>query len=645
MPSTSKIPHNRAALLNYILLFFGTALILAAIIFFFAFNWDSLPKLGKLGIIQVGFVASCLAATLTQKNTVLSQTLLFAAATLVGVFLAVFGQIYQTGADPWQLFTLWAALILPFALIANNQPQWLAFATVAALGTGRLLYYFVPQYELFEPLGFTLQILVPTLFFAAIWLKFERSHQIHNQPRPWSRPLLAFILFATITAGITITTHGQSESSTFLAGLSFYTLLIAATAAIWKFFARPTPDITTLGIAAIAWLLATSWTIGFLLVSIELDPILIFFFMAAYFITASSALVFALRHLTPKKPVSTPDPVSNPVPPTPASATPASATPAPSRILPILSGVGGWFASLFFIAASLLVIGFDNAESTQFGLAITLSIIAFAVEFAIRTTTPPRDSTFLEQAITPLSLTAQWLVGFTLLENNTLLTQILGIALVCGIHYVAIRSATLRFLTTLTFIAATYLFASDFSDLSSLPYILTACTLTTGLVFTAFPYIRTTITNFLIPAAYAATLAAFIILWTQPFHVTLTLTTITAIALIALALATFENRHNPNATRLLITALLLAALSFYSNINILWAITILSIALWRQRTALTTTGVLGFAISLTVYYYKLHVTLLTKSAILLASGLLFLALFWFLELNKNTTNPSPEVTP
>ncbi len=652
--STPRFTLNRAAVLNYILLFFGTTLTLAAIIFFFAYNWDSLPKLAKLGTVQVGFLACAIGAIVTAKHHVLSQTLLFAASVIVGVFLAVFGQIYQTGADPWQLFVLWAVLIIPFALIAKNEITWIAFATVAAIGTSLYLRFFVSEDTLLEPIGFTVQILIPSLFLAAIWLKFEYEHRTQNLPKPWSRTLLAAIVFAVLTIGTMATSHGLNDASNALPAFAFYALLAAATAAVWNFFGRSNFDITVLGTAAIAWLLATSWTLTFSLFNIDFDPILIFFFMAAYFIGASSALVFVLRQLiaqrrhdAPPASFSASIPDENPQPelqPEPQPKPASHHEPSSSRILPILSGIAGWFASFFFLGAIFLAVGFDNAETTMFSIAVVLTIIVIATEFASRSNETLRNSAFIDQAIIPLSLSAQWLVGFTLVENGNLFAQIGAIALICVIHYALIRSNTLRFLTAATFITAYALYQTANNQDTDYAFLHAACTLTAGLFFIASPYIKETFEKTLAPAAYAATIAVFTIAWFAPTNLAVILTT--AITITALALAAFENRRNPNTTKLLIAATCLAALSFFAYTTILWALTVFAIGLWRERATLTALGLVGFALSLTAYYYNLNVTLLTKSGILLASGLLFIALFWFLELNKNTTNPTTlEVNP
>jgi uncharacterized membrane protein len=50
----------------------------------------------------------------------------------------VIGQAYQTGADAWQLFALWAALAVPWALAGRAPPHWWL---VLAVGNLALLRY------------------------------------------------------------------------------------------------------------------------------------------------------------------------------------------------------------------------------------------------------------------------------------------------------------------------------------------------------------------------------------------------------------------------------------------------------------------------------------------------------------------------
>nr|WP_321458256.1 DUF2157 domain-containing protein [uncultured Cohaesibacter sp.] len=106
------------------LMAFGAGLVLTGITFFFAFNWASIPDLAKLALIETGIVLAAFGAWLLPTTSLPGRLLLLAAAVLTGVFLAVFGQIYQTGADAWQLFAVWALLISIWTVIGRFLPLW-----------------------------------------------------------------------------------------------------------------------------------------------------------------------------------------------------------------------------------------------------------------------------------------------------------------------------------------------------------------------------------------------------------------------------------------------------------------------------------------------------------------------------------------
>ena len=108
--------------------------LLAGIAFFFAFNWAELPPFAKLGLIQGGIVLCAAGAWIGRRHQIAWEALLTAAAALVGVLLAVFGQIYQTGADAYTLFVGWGLLILPWVVLARALPLWVLWLTVAGVG-------------------------------------------------------------------------------------------------------------------------------------------------------------------------------------------------------------------------------------------------------------------------------------------------------------------------------------------------------------------------------------------------------------------------------------------------------------------------------------------------------------------------------
>lgn len=112
------------------LLLAGAALLLAGIFFFFAYNWADLHRFAKLALIQAAVLATGGYALWRGLARLDAQVALFAACALVGALLAVFGQIYQTGADSYTLFATWAALILLPTLLARNAPLWMLLVAV-----------------------------------------------------------------------------------------------------------------------------------------------------------------------------------------------------------------------------------------------------------------------------------------------------------------------------------------------------------------------------------------------------------------------------------------------------------------------------------------------------------------------------------
>jgi uncharacterized membrane protein len=134
-------PRAWARFAGLALLVLGTTFALAGIFFFFAFNWDALHRFTKLGLLA-GAVAAATGLSLWRGlDSLTGQVALFAACALVGALLAVFGQIYQTGADSFLLFLTWAALIaLPVAL-GRNAPLWMLLLALLNLS----LYLFWEQ--------------------------------------------------------------------------------------------------------------------------------------------------------------------------------------------------------------------------------------------------------------------------------------------------------------------------------------------------------------------------------------------------------------------------------------------------------------------------------------------------------------------
>jgi uncharacterized membrane protein len=117
----------------------GAVWLAAGVVFFFAFNWAALPRWAKFALVEGALVAATAAAVRAGIQRTAGQAGLLGATIVLGALLALFGQTYQTGADPYQLFTTWAALALPWVIVARWSVLWMFWLLLVNVGIG--LYF------------------------------------------------------------------------------------------------------------------------------------------------------------------------------------------------------------------------------------------------------------------------------------------------------------------------------------------------------------------------------------------------------------------------------------------------------------------------------------------------------------------------
>lgn len=125
--------------LDGVLVFFGCLLLALGVIFFFAFNWEQLHRFAKLGLAMAALSGFAGAVLVVASGSLAYRAALLGASLATGGLLALIGQIYQTGADIWQLFAAWAVLILPWAWLSRSVACWALFWGVANLALVRYL--------------------------------------------------------------------------------------------------------------------------------------------------------------------------------------------------------------------------------------------------------------------------------------------------------------------------------------------------------------------------------------------------------------------------------------------------------------------------------------------------------------------------
>lgn len=199
-------------------LIIGVVALSLALVFFIAYNWQDLGKMGKFALVEGALamtIALYVALSFRKRYTLIRQLLLFIASIITGSLLALFGQVYQTGADTWQLFAAWAVLIIPWVAIARFPALWLLW--LGLINALTLLYI---DTSLFASLDYYYQdfwrfTLIAIVNFAALslWLFcFENKRIKHrNASLHWSTYTVA-LLSAYNVSSLTISTVFNNNS-------------------------------------------------------------------------------------------------------------------------------------------------------------------------------------------------------------------------------------------------------------------------------------------------------------------------------------------------------------------------------------------------------------------------------------------------
>lgn len=185
----------------------GSLLLASSVISWIAANWAYASTFQKLTGTQALLVLLTLFTVWLLYNKPYQQPNFSApalaaglAAVCLGGLLALVGQIYQTGADPWQLFLLWAVLLLPWLLSVHT--VFIGLLVVILLNTAASLYVDVIDFDFFSQpdsiWGHLVTLLLPlNLLLLLIWESAMRY--LHDTWRLGPR-LLWFITVTSMVA-------------------------------------------------------------------------------------------------------------------------------------------------------------------------------------------------------------------------------------------------------------------------------------------------------------------------------------------------------------------------------------------------------------------------------------------------------------
>ena len=273
--------------LSAVLVGFGSLLVLSGVIYFFAYNWAALQRFGKMGLLLAAILAACVAAWRLGESLAGQFALLFA-AVLVGPLFAVYGQAYQTGADPYELFLGWSVLILPWVALARFSPLWLLLLLLVNTGLG--LFWF----QVLDGEAGTL-LLVLALVNGGAWVAHEvlAARGIPWLSGRWLPRVLAMMTMAPllVLAEVLVGVPREADASSWV-GLF---LLVGVMAAAYFFHRQVRSELFLLTLDAVSVMTLVTTFIGRVLFQEGDFDAGIFFIMALLIIGEVGLTVWWLR--------------------------------------------------------------------------------------------------------------------------------------------------------------------------------------------------------------------------------------------------------------------------------------------------------------------------------------------------------------
>ena len=262
----------------------GIGLFAIGVVFFFAYNWQAIPSYGKLSIILVLIGIFSLISIHPKIQILYKQLCLTAVSLMVGVLFAVFGQIYQTGANAYDFFLAWSIFCLIWVITARFKPLWVLYFCL--LNTTLFFYYdqvlefTIDKKNIFA--AFILLNVIPILF------EFIRSKAKKTNSS-------SYLSYAFSAVSLTFTTailcYSIADSDTVAFG-DFIALLNIVLVTYTAFYYKRTYYLALLSLV----LLAIVTTLFFKIFDFSEGTLLLISFMIILYITAATLTIINLKN-------------------------------------------------------------------------------------------------------------------------------------------------------------------------------------------------------------------------------------------------------------------------------------------------------------------------------------------------------------
>jgi uncharacterized membrane-anchored protein len=403
----------------------GSALLGLGVICAVAAHWSGWSPVRQAATLAAALLAAGLTTAATNGPVRRAAGLL--AFILAGALFATIGQRYQTGADPWQLFAVWAVLTLPLAVAVAHDLVWTPWVAVAFTGITAWVHTHSAHRFRVEP-----QDLLPQLagWLAALAVVALLAGPLHRRAGAGAASRRLAVVLATLLVG------GTALGGLFATrlGLQYGAgLALLALAAAW--FWRPAVfDLVALCTVVLA--LDTLLVVGLArwwFAAIDGDP-----FWAVLGLTLASTLLLtvSVKRVLARARQAGIGPASTAGPPPAETAATADARPWPVLLL---IGLGGWLAAVPMLLAVALLLG--ALINTGPGTYVAALLCVGSAAGVLRR---PSTGLFMEQLMLPLLVAGLVLLGFGLVRDLTHPVALVVLAVAVVAVAVAVPGRVLR---------------------------------------------------------------------------------------------------------------------------------------------------------------------------------------------------------
>ncbi len=272
--------------LQILFLSLGVGFSIAGILFFFAYNWDNLHKFAKIGLVEFLIITLTLVTVFGKFKPLFKNVLLTGISILVGVLFAVFGQIYQTGANAYDFFFGWTLAIAVWVFVSDFAPLWLLFIMLINLTFS--LYVKQVSSDFSSMMLYTIYSFGNAIFlFFTLFFK-EQNFKIPN----WFENILVISIGIITTIGMV---YGIVEKNTSYFGVLFIVTVLSYSLGIYYgFLKKRSLYLATIPFSIIIMIAAM------LMRLVHFDSLEMLFFTGVFVIIATTFMIKKLMDIQKK---------------------------------------------------------------------------------------------------------------------------------------------------------------------------------------------------------------------------------------------------------------------------------------------------------------------------------------------------------